>query len=148
MDLATLILVQFVFICTKIYGSSINQDYASPSIECILPLFIHIFLFLNVFYNYAMLLLQILDRRRDSIAKVDIMPEPDTSSQFNKSLYTQTQKPLENNSTLVQTTIQTNKLIIKKNGTATSLYDLKRPQIIKSEHHRKKKKAMTNVIAE
>lgn len=82
-----------MFILTKIYGESINQNYDSPSIECILPLFIHIFLFLNVFYNYAMLLLQILDRRRDSIAKVDIMPEPDTSSQFNKSLYT-TQKPL------------------------------------------------------
>lgn len=85
-----------------------------------------------------MLFLQILNRTRDSIAKVDV--EPDSSIQFNKSLYTQNSKAAEkeNGSDALQNTTQTNKLIIKSNGTAVSLYDLKRPQIIKG--HRKQRK--------
>lgn len=71
-DLVTLVLVQFVFICTKIYAEDINKSYDGPTIQNTLPLLIHCVLFLNVFYNYCMLFLQILNRTRDSIAKVDI----------------------------------------------------------------------------
>lgn len=36
------------------------------------------------------------------------------------------------------TTFQTNQLIIKQNGSALSLYDLKRPQIIKPQKSQRK----------
>ena len=44
----------------------------------------------NVVYNYAMIVLQILDRRKQNAAKVG---EPDSASfQLNKSMYTQANK--------------------------------------------------------
>lgn len=58
------------------------------NIKVALPFLIHSVLFLNVSYNYMFLILQILDRRRENMAKVDNEPI-DTSSQFMKSLYNQ-----------------------------------------------------------
>ena len=40
--------------------------------------------------------------------------------------------------TTANTTYQTNKLIIKNNASVNSLYDLKRPQIIKTGNHVRK----------
>lgn len=75
-DLVTIIVVQFIFICAKIYSDEINKSYQGLTIQNMLPLIIHIMLFLNVIYNYAMLLLQIVERKKsDSTAKVENEPE-------------------------------------------------------------------------
>ena len=71
MDLVTLIAVQFIFICAKIYEDDINKSYSGPAMQNILPLVIHICLFGNVVYNYAMLLLQIKDKRKENMPMVD-----------------------------------------------------------------------------
>jgi len=56
-----------------------------------LPLLIHMMLTINVIYNYSMIVLQILDRKKENLAKVEL--EPDSASlQLNKSIYTQTNK--------------------------------------------------------
>jgi hypothetical protein len=156
-NLATLIVVQFIFICAKIYEDEINKSYPGPTIQNLLPLIIHVFIFLNTLYTYAMLLLQIADKRHDPSAKVEA--EPDSSVQFNKSMYSQGLKRTEqkmatgqsNQSNLLSTTIPTtNKLIIKNNGLVTSLYDLKRPQIVRPEKMKRQrhKREVTNRIEE
>lgn len=87
-NLSTLILVEFVFSCVSIFADDINRSYDEINIKVALPFLIHSVLFLNVIYNYFFLILQILDRRRENMAKVDNEPI-DTSSQFMKSLYNQ-----------------------------------------------------------
>ena len=69
-NLTTVIIVQFVFICARIYETEVNASYPSVTIQALLPLIVHIVLMLNVLYNYAMLVLQILDRNENSVAKV------------------------------------------------------------------------------
>ena len=69
-DLVTIIIVQFIFICAKIYSEEINKSYPGPTAQNLLPLVIHIVLFLNVVYNYGMLLLQIAGRRKESLPRV------------------------------------------------------------------------------
>ena len=69
-DLVTIIVVQFIFICAKIYEEEINKSYPGPTAQNLLPLIIHIVLFLNVVYNYGMLLLQIAGRRKESLPRV------------------------------------------------------------------------------
>jgi len=54
----------------------------------LLPLFIHFLLFLNMVYNYTFLVLQILDRTKESMNIHRVDENPDSSSQFMKSIYT------------------------------------------------------------
>jgi hypothetical protein len=70
-NLVTLILVEFVFSCVSIFAAEINSSYNEMNIKVALPFLIHSVLFLNVSYNYFFLILQILDRRRENMAKVD-----------------------------------------------------------------------------
>lgn len=125
-----MIVVEFVFACTAIFSDSINKNYNTINIQVALPFLIHSFLFLNVLYNYAMLVLQIINRTKLTSAKVENEPV-DTSSQFMKSMYSQKEKPKSPENTDVLTkSFKTNQDIIKTNQQATSLYDLKRPKII------------------
>ena len=117
----------------------------------LLPLIIHIVIFLNVVYNYGMLFLQIADRRKENMPKIhnEHEMETETNEQFNKSLFSQATKKGDgqlDNSSLFDNTIRTthNKLVIKNNATATSLYNLKRPQLFRPERSRKNKKNATN----
>ena len=150
MDLATIIVVQFIFISAKIYETEINKSYPQATIQNMLPLIIHIVLFLNVSYNYTMLILHIMNHRRVSLAKVDNNPDFNTSEHLNKSVDIKRLETHENRSTHEHNSIHqssiatTNKLIIKNNTTAVSFYDHKRPQIskperIKRKHHKKDK---------
>lgn len=61
----TLIVIQFVFACTTLYSDEINKNYNTITIQVALPLLIHSVLFLNVIYNYAMVILQIVKRGED-----------------------------------------------------------------------------------
>lgn len=70
-NLITLIVVEFVFICTQIYATEINKSYEGVSIQNMLPLLINMMMTINVVYNYAMIVLQIMDRRRENSAKVE-----------------------------------------------------------------------------
>jgi hypothetical protein len=63
-NLSSLILVEFVFVCAKLFETQINQSSDSVTIKMMLPLFIHLVLFLNMSYNYTFLVLQILDRTK------------------------------------------------------------------------------------
>lgn len=55
----TVILIQFVFICTKIYEADITASYLQLNVKMFLPFFIHFLLVLNMAYNYLFLFLQI-----------------------------------------------------------------------------------------
>ena len=202
-DLVTIIVVQFIFICAKIYSTEINKSYPGPTAQNLLPLIIHIVLFLNVVYNYGMLLLQIVDRKKDNVKvhnEHEQEMEMDTNEQFNKSLYTQSPKKVDlesnvsafpkekkygnslsvyenhtkkadehnlsalyhqkkndledndsglfNNKSLGTTN---SRLMIKNNNNpaASSMYDLKRPQIVRADRiKRKHQKNTTNITAE
>jgi hypothetical protein len=134
-NLITLIVVEFVFACTAIFKDEINQNYASINMQVALPFLIHSFLFLNVIYNYTILVLQIVNRTKESSGKVE--NEPDTSSQFMKSMYTQKERPKESEVTeVLPKALPTNQEILKTNLAAKSLYDLKRPQIIQPTRSR------------
>jgi hypothetical protein len=63
-NLITLIVVEFVFACTAIFSDTINKNYETVNMQVALPFLIHSFIFLNVIYNYTMLVLQILNRTR------------------------------------------------------------------------------------
>ena len=137
-DLITLIVVQFIFICAKIYATEINRSYPGPSIQNLLPLIINIMIFLNVVYNYAMLILEVADSRKSTLPKVNNDYERDNSEILNKSLYSQAprnklgESRMKETSSGIDDNIRThNKLIIKNNSTVASFYDLKRPQIVK-----------------
>lgn len=70
-NLITLIVVEFVFACTAIFSDTINKNYDTVNIQVALPFLIHSFIFLNVIYNYSFLVLQILNRTRETLGKVE-----------------------------------------------------------------------------
>lgn len=136
-NLTTLVIIEFVFICTQIYADEINRSYSSLSIQIMLPLLINLILVLNVGYNYVMIVLQIMDRNRHNSARVDVEPDSATT-QFNNDLFTrhlekkenvEMTSPVDSQMSHARDIFQSNQLIIKSNS---SIYDLKRPQIVKS----------------
>ena len=152
-DLITLIVVQLIFITAKIYAKEVNLSYPGPSIQNLLPLIIHIVLFLNVVYNSTMLILEVVHSRKSNSPKVENdfkgEGEGETNERFNKSMYTQSpKKKVEEDertkdagSTLGDSMMRTtnNKLIIKNNANANSMYDLKRPQILRLDKNKRRR---------
>ena len=119
-----------------------------------LPLIIHICLFLNVSYNYVMLVLQIADKYQSHSAKVVNTndTEMETNEQLKKSLYSQTNKTLNLNKSssfnLDVSTVSVNKLVIKNNVADTSMYNMRKPQIIRPERIRRKFRKTTDTEKE
>jgi hypothetical protein len=134
-NLCTLIGVEFVFVCARIFSEEVNASYDSLAIPTLLPLFIHSVLFLNVAYNYIILVLQIVNRTRQG-GNSKVENEPDSSSQFMKSMYTEKRKEVKEKDKEKDkeeeqpTPLKSNKMILECNANTKSLYDLKRPQIL------------------
>ena len=112
-----------------------------------------------VMYNYAMLILQIYNRPKDLSNQVGNEPEKDamgSSEQFNKSVYTQqtpntikkvdTKTAASNLFDMTTLRVPSNRLEIKTNASNFSMYEMKRPQIIRPERiKRKHHKTKTHV---
>lgn len=146
-NLSTLVGVEFVFVCARIFSEEVNASYPSPALPTLLPFFIHAVLFLNVAYNYLILLLQILNRTRQG-GNGKVENEPDSSSQFMKSIYTEKRKEgkegrEKDREEEQPTPVKSNKVILETNANTKSLYDLKRPQILQPTRliHRREPKA-------
>jgi len=107
------------------------------------PLLIHLLLLANVGYNYTMMVLQIVDHRKQSLGRVVAEPE-DATLHLSKSLYNHTIKdkikedPMEpshdTNSSFINSKeiFEVNKLIIQSNATEDSVYNHKRPHLNKT----------------
>lgn len=73
-NLTTLVLIEFVFICSQIYSTDVSKSYSTIAIQSLIPLLINLVLVLNTIYNSVMIVLQIMDRSRHNPAKVDVEP--------------------------------------------------------------------------
>ncbi len=147
---ATVIAVEFVLICAQIYSREVTASYPDSNIRNALPLLLHALLLANILYNSVMLLLQLINRKRHGLGKVEsdsLQLGQSVSSQSKgekreSNLGEKTKEGLEandTNSSFVNNKdfFEGNKFIIKSNSTATSVYSLKRPQVKGVKRHRR-----------
>ena len=82
----TVIVVELIFACASIYSDEINKSYDEVTVRVALPMVIHSVLFLTVLYNAFLLVLQMCNRTRDRLGKVDNEFQ-ESASQLVKSIY-------------------------------------------------------------